>query len=135
MEGIFERFHLRDRATPSRTKTLETPGGTIFLRDACPPSLIERLSVEDGLHAFARLPEREHQLLLSIAKSPGCELAIAHTPEGNIIGQVTLTPGDEWFDGLENAYEISIEVSSHWRGIGLAQQLLAFALEVETLEE
>lgn len=135
LEGIAEQFHLRNRTTPSRTKTLETPKGTIFLRDACPPSLIERLNVEDGMHAFARVPEREQQLLVSIARSPDCELTIAHTPQGDIIGQVTLTPGDEWFDGLEHAYEITIEVSTHWRGMGLAQQVLAFALELDTLEE
>jgi acetoin utilization deacetylase AcuC-like enzyme len=135
LEGIYDRFHLRDRVIPSRMKTLETPKGPIFLRDACPPSLIERLKAEEGLHSFARLPEREHELLLSIARSPDCELTIAHTPGGEIIGQVTLTPGDEWFDGLDNAYEITIEVSSHWRGLGLAHQLLAFALQLETLEE
>ena len=44
-------------------------------------SLIERLAIDDGLYAFARLPEREHQLLLTIAQSPDCALAVAHTPE------------------------------------------------------
>jgi len=87
------------------------------------------------MYAFARLPEREHQLLMSIARRPDCALAIAHTPEGVIVGEVTLAPGDEWWEGLENVYEVAIEVSSNWRGLGVASQLLSFALELDALED
>ena len=132
--GLFDLLHPSGTAT-SRTKTLETPAGQLLLRDFCPPSLVERLKADSGLHAFARLPEREHQLLLSIAKSPDCELALAHTPSGEIVGQVTLAPGDDWWEGFENVYEVTIEVSSDWRGSGLARHLLAFALELDALEE
>jgi acetoin utilization deacetylase AcuC-like enzyme/GNAT superfamily N-acetyltransferase len=132
--GLFDLLHPSGTAT-SRTKTLETPAGQLLLRDFCPPSLVERLKADSGLHAFARLPEREHQLLLSIAKSPDCELALAHTQSGEIVGQVTLAPGDDWWEGFENVYEVTIEVSSDWRGSGLARHLLAFALELDALEE
>jgi GNAT superfamily N-acetyltransferase len=132
--ALFDLLHPSGTAT-SRTKTLETPAGQLFLRDFCPPSLVERLKADSGLHAFARLPEREHQLLLSIAKSPDCELALAHTPSGEIVGQVTLAPGDDWWEGFENVYEVTIEVSSDWRGSGLGRHLLAFALELDALEE
>ncbi len=130
MAGLFDLLHPSGTAT-SRTKTLETLAGQLLLRDFCPPSLVERLKADSGLHAFARLPEREHQLLLSIAKSPDCELALAHTPAGEIVGQVTLAPGDDWWVGFENIYEVTIEVSSNWRGAGLARHLLAFALELD----
>ena len=133
--GLFDLLHWNGSETPSRTKTLETKRSTVLLRDFCPPSLIERLHVESGLQAFARRPEREHQLLLSIANSPDCAIALAHTPTGEIIGQVTIAPLDAWWEGLENAYEVAIEVSSNWRGQGLASQLLAFALELEALED
>lgn len=135
LAGLFDLLHLRGSATPSRSKMLEIPAGQLLLRDFCPPSLIERLTADEGLRAFARLPEREHQLLLSIAKRPDCALTLAHTPAGVIVGEVTLAPGDEWWEGLENVYEVAIEVSSNWRGLGIARELLAFALELDALED
>jgi GNAT superfamily N-acetyltransferase len=135
MSGMFDLLHIHGNETPSRIKTIETPRGPLLLRDFCPPSLVERLTPDSGLHAFARLPEREHQLLISIAKNPDCALTLAHTPGGVIVGQVTLAFGDEWWEDLENIYEVSIEVSSNWRGMGIARQLLAFSLELDTLED
>ena len=135
MAGILDVLHLQGSQTPSRSKTFETPAGPLLLRDFCPPSLVEHLRADSGLHAFARLPEREHQLLLNLAKSPDCALSLAHTPTGVIVGQVTLAPGEDWWDGFENVYEVTIEVSSNWRNLGIAQQLLAFALELDALEE
>jgi len=135
MAGIFDLLHLRGSQTPSRSKTLETSVGSLLLRDFCPPSLVERLIPDIGLHAFARLPEREHQLLLNLSKSPDCAIALAHTPAGEIVGQVTLAPGDDWWDGFENVYEVTIEVSSNWRNQGIAHQLLAFSLELDSLED
>jgi GNAT superfamily N-acetyltransferase len=106
-----------------------------LLRDFCPPSLVERLKAESGLHAFTNVAEREHALLLDIASSPDCALTLAHTPAGEIAGQVTIAPADGWWEGVENLYELALEVSSHWRGVGVAGQLLAFALELDALEE
>lgn len=135
MVDIFDLLHLRGSETPSRSKTIESSAGPLLLRDFCPPSLVERLVSDSGLHAFARLPEREHQLLLNLAKSPDCALALAHTPKGEIVAQVTLTPGDDWWDGFENVYEVTIEVSSNWRNLGIAHKLLDFALELNALED
>lgn len=135
LADIFDLLHLNRSATPSRSKVLETSMGTLLLRDFCPPSLVEHLKVESGLCAFAHLPEREYDLLLKVAKSPDCALTLAHTPAGEIVGQVTLAPGDEWWGELENVYEVAIEVSAHWRGMGIAKQLLAFALELDALED
>jgi acetoin utilization deacetylase AcuC-like enzyme/GNAT superfamily N-acetyltransferase len=132
--GLFDLLH-GGGSSPSRSKELQTPRGPVILRDFCPPSLVERLHVEQGLHAFARLPEREQQLLLSIAKSPDCALALAHTTEGEIIGQVTIAPLDDWWEGLDNAYEVAIEVSTNWRGMDIAKSLLTFALELDALED
>ncbi|HYU73842.1 MAG TPA: hypothetical protein VEL31_14270, partial [Ktedonobacteraceae bacterium] len=54
---------------------------------------------------------------------------------GEIIGQVTIAPADEWWEGIENLYEVAIEVSSNWRGHSIAHDMLAFALELEALED
>lgn len=135
MTGLVDLLHLRGSDTPSRSKLLETERGALLLRGFCPPSMVEHLHADEGLHAFARLPEREWQLLLNIARSPDCALALAHTPAGAIVGEVTIAPGDEWWDGLDNVYEVAIEVSSNWRGLRLANQLLAFALELDALED
>jgi len=133
--GLAEVLQVTRTTAPSRTRVLQTPNGTLLLRDFCPPSLVERLRVESGLHAFTNGPEQEHALLLDIAGSSDCALTLAHTPAGEIIGQVTLAPADGWWEGVEKLYEVAIEVSSRWRGRGVARQLLAFALELEALEE
>ncbi|MDQ2714928.1 MAG: acetoin utilization protein AcuC [Chloroflexota bacterium] len=135
LSGLFDLLHLQGSATPSRSKTLETPAGPVLLRDFCPPSLVERLKADSGLYSFARLPEREHALLLGIARRPDCALTLAHTSAGEIIGEVTVAPGDTWWEGLENVYEVAIEVSANWRGQGLARHVLAFALELDALED
>ena len=135
LAGLFDLLHMNRTGTPSRSRTLETEKGMLLMRDFCPPSLVERLRADDGLRAFARIPEREHQLLLDIAKSPDCALTLAHTPTGDIVGQVTIAPADEWWDGIENVYEVAIEVSSSWRGQGIAHHILNFALELDALED
>ncbi len=133
--GLFDLLHLQGTASPSRSKTMQTATGPILLRDFCPPSLVERLRADDGLRAFARIPEREHKLLVGIAKSQDCALTLAHTPTGEIVGEVTIAPGDVWWEGLENVYEVAIEVSSNWRGRHIAENMLAFALELDALED
>jgi len=115
-------------------KTIATPVGPIFLQHCCPPSLVESLRVDSGLRAFARLPEREHALLLGLARRSDSRLALAYTPAGEIVGQVTLTPADAWWEGLANTYEIAVEASSGWRKLGIARQLLALVFEQEALE-
>jgi GNAT superfamily N-acetyltransferase len=119
----------------SRVKKYETPAGPLFLRSCCSPSLVEGLKADEGLRAFARLPEREHHLLLSVAQKPENMLTLAYTATGKIVGQATLAPVDEWWHGIGNTYEIAVEVSSHWRNLGIARQLLSSALEFESLEE
>ena len=118
----------------SHDKTLATPAGPVFLQDRCPPALVERLRADSGLRAFARLPQREHALLLGLAQRSDSRLALASTQSGVIVGQVTLAPVDGWWEGLENTYEIAIEVSTAWRNLGIARQLLTLVFEREPLE-
>jgi hypothetical protein len=87
----------------SRVKMYKTAAGSLFLRACCPPALVEGLQVDEGLRAFTRLPEREHELLLKPARQPENRLTLAYTPSGKIVGQVTLAPLDGWWQGIENA--------------------------------
>src|SRR2546421_1983389 len=101
---------LSEESGISPHKTIATRDGPIFLQHRCPPSLVESLRAGSGLRAFARLPEREHALLLGLARRSDSRLALAYTPAGEIVGQVTLAPADAWWRGLANAYEIAVEV-------------------------
>jgi GNAT superfamily N-acetyltransferase len=130
-----EKTYIIRDILPSCVKTYKTPAGPLFLRTSCTPSFVEGLKVDDGLRAFARLPEREHNLLISIAQQPESKLTLAYTAEGTIVGQSTLAPIEDWWQDIENAYEIAVEVSSGWRELGIAHQLLNFALEFESVEE
>jgi GNAT superfamily N-acetyltransferase len=116
-------------------QTMATPVGPIYLRHRCSPSLVESLRADCGLRAFARLPEREHALLLGLARRSDSRLALAYTPAGEIVGQVTLAPVDAWWEGLANTYEIAVEASSGWRKLGIARQLLALVFEQEAVEQ
>jgi acetoin utilization protein AcuA len=119
----------------SRVKMYKTAAGPLFLRNCCSLSFVEGLKADEGLRAFARLPEREHHLLLSVARQPENRLTLAYTATGEIVGQATLAPLDDWWQDIGNTYEIAVEVSSGWRKLGIAHHLLSFALEFESLEE
>lgn len=112
-----------------------TPIGTILLQNHCSAELVEQLCADTGLRAFARNPEREHQLLLHVARQPECRLALAYTPDGKIVGQMTLAPVDDWWQDLKQTYEMGIEVSTQWRRCGIARQLLAQVFTDTVLEQ
>ncbi|MBO0781933.1 MAG: GNAT family N-acetyltransferase, partial [Ktedonobacteraceae bacterium] len=54
---------------------------------------------------------------------------------GVIVGQVTLAPADDSWQGLTNTYEIAIEVSAGWRRRGIARQLLQLVFERDCLDD
>jgi len=97
--------------------------------------LVEGLQVDEGLLAFARRPEREHQLLLRLAGQADTRLTLAYTASGTIVGQVTLAPVDSWWQNIGKMYEIAVEVGSGWRKLGIARQLLSLALDFASVEE
>ena len=51
-------------------------------------------------NAFARRADREQELLKRIAKRPDTELVVAHTPEGLLLGQVSICAADGWWEGI-----------------------------------
>jgi GNAT superfamily N-acetyltransferase len=133
---IEERHIAQCESVPlSHVKAIQTPAGLLFLRNRCPASLVEGLEIDDSMRAFARRPEREHQLLVNIARREDSALTLAYTPSGKIVGQVTVAPADAWWSGLEHVYEAAIEVSSNWRRQGIAHELLTFAGKQDELED
>jgi len=117
-----------------QVRIYETPRGKLLLARHCSPALVERLRADDGLRAFARRPEREHQLLLSIARQPQSLLTLAYTLSGEIVGQVTLAPAGRRWREMSDIGEVAIEVSSGWRRRGIAHQLLRYAFDLHDIE-
>lgn len=131
--GIEQRGVLRGRMP--RNAFIATPLGPLQVRSFCSPVLVEHLRADDGLSAFARLPEREHALLLQLAQRPDSAVTLAYTPAQEIVGQATLAPADGSWAGNDHIYEIAIEVSSNWRRLGLARHLLNAVLSLHNIEE
>src|SRR5258708_32356041 len=87
-------YEISGNTSNSHVKIYETLAGPLFLRSCCSPTFVENLKVDEGLRAFARLPEREHQQLLSIARHPGNRLPLADSATGIIVGHSAFVPLD-----------------------------------------
>jgi hypothetical protein len=116
----------------------QAPGGPLVLRDRCPASLLRRLEVDPGIHAFVRDPSQEREVLARIAEEPAGEVVVAHTPGGVVVGYVAVLdpePGTR-FANLPGLLEVgAIEVASGWRRGGVASALLRFAVEPDPFED
>jgi acetoin utilization deacetylase AcuC-like enzyme len=114
------------------------PGGPLVLRDRCPASLLRRLEVDPGIHAFVRAPEEEREVLARIAEEPAGEVVVAHTPDGLLVGYVAVLepePGTR-FASLPGLLEVgAVEVATGWRRGGVAGALLRFAVEPDPFED
>ena len=62
---LHEPTLLQRSADGPRRSAFETAAGSLILQSFCPPSLVASLKADRGLHAFARVPEREHKPLFS----------------------------------------------------------------------
>jgi hypothetical protein len=52
-----------------------------------------------------------------------------------IVGQVSLVPAEDSWQGLTKTYEIAFEVSAGWRRSGILRQLLKQVFELDCLED
>lgn len=111
-----------------RSRTVQLAPGTVHLRDRCPASMVRRLRVAPGLHAGSP-GAREIELLARIAARAENNLVIAHTPDGQIVGDVILAPAEGRWGAVDGLYELAIEVAPAWRDADLGEALLRFALE------
>ena len=116
----------------------QSAGGPLVLRDRTPASLLRRLEVDPGIHAFVRDPDEEREVLARIAEEPAGEVVVAHTPEGTVVGYVAVLdpePGTR-FASLPGLLEVgAIEVGAGWRRGGVATALLRFAVEPDPFED
>ena len=116
----------------------QSAGGPLVLRDRTPASLLRRLEVDPGIHAFVRDPDQEREVLARIAEEPTGEVVVAHTPEGLVVGYVAVLdpePGTR-FASLPGLLEVgAIEVATGWRRGGVASALLRFAVEPDPFED
>jgi acetoin utilization deacetylase AcuC-like enzyme/GNAT superfamily N-acetyltransferase len=121
-----------------RAGAYQAPGGPLVLRDRCPASLLRRLEVDPGIHAFVRDPDEEREVLARIAEEPAGEVVVAHTPEGTVVGYVAVLdpePGTR-FASLPGLLEVgAVEVATGWRRGGVASALLRFAVEPDPFED
>jgi acetoin utilization deacetylase AcuC-like enzyme len=116
----------------------DTPRGPLVLRDRCPASLVHRLDVDPGLHAFARDPERQREVLARIAEEPAGDLVVAHTRDGVVVGYVAIIdpePGSR-FARVPGVFEVgAVEVAVGWRRGGIGGALLRFAAGAEPFRD
>ena len=121
-----------------RASEHQSAGGPLVLRDRTPASLLRRLEVDPGIHAFVRDPDQEREVLARIAEEPTSEVVVAHTPEGMVVGYVAVLdpePGTR-FASLPGLLEVgAIEVATGWRRGGVASALLRFAVEPDPFED
>lgn len=110
----------------------KTCKGTVFIKRKCSCKFINSHQMDEGIGTFFRFNEgcreRQRKLFLDIAVHEDEEVLLAYT-EGLIIGGITvLHPGPEerWGKiGDPRIYEMgSIEVSTNWRGLGVARKML-----------
>lgn len=113
----------------------ETRKGKVFIRRRCSCRFINSHQMDEGIGTFFRFTEgcreRQRKLFLDIACHEDEEVLLAYTEEGLIIGGITvLHPGPEERWGKikdPRIYEMgSIEVSTNWRGLGVARKMLAW---------
>jgi acetoin utilization protein AcuA len=84
--------------------------------------------------AFTRDPERELDLLARAATHPDTCLSVAHTPDGRLVGQVTIcAPAGRWA-AVDGVLELALETSRTWRRQGVATGLLRFVLAAPWVE-
>lgn len=119
----------------TRTGRLETARGAVLLRNLCPPSLLARLHADAGLVAFTGEPGREHALLLRAAAHPDTCMAVAHTPEGAIVSEVTICAPEGRWAAVDGLLELALETSRDWRRLGLASALLDVTLGASWVEQ
>ncbi len=103
----------------------------MLFRSGCPDTLIRQLKIDPGLgHLTSSSPTVERERLIGTARRRDGNVTLAYTDDGVIVGYVAISHPDErdrW-GNIKDVYEmLAIDVSRHWRGRGIGQQLLRVA--------
>ncbi|WP_027365289.1 GNAT family N-acetyltransferase [Desulfotruncus alcoholivorax] len=114
---------------------LETPQGTVYIEGPCPGDYLAELTMNDKLTNF-RPPEKQKDALIMIAEMPVGMIYIARH-EKEIAGYVTFHPSDESSRWIKHPRVLElggIEISSDWRRMKLAENLLKVSFQNPELE-
>ena len=124
-----------DRAPAVRSTLVETARGSVQLRDWASAAQVRQLRPDPGLDSFTGDAERQHTLLERLADLPSCVLKLAHTPDGTLVGYLTLARSEHRWSRLERVWEVGLEISRDWRRLGLARALLDFSCRAEHADD
>jgi acetoin utilization protein AcuA len=120
---------------------MASPRGVIRIVGACPPSFLHTLQLDEGIGRFARYRSIISGIgtLKTVAALPDANVTVALAPSGQIIGYVECSYPDAiegWHkneDGL--CYELgAIEVSRHWRHLGIAKAMTSLIVSDPFIE-
>ncbi|WP_071393816.1 GNAT family N-acetyltransferase [Bacillus tuaregi] len=120
------------------SKELTTPVGTLIVEGPMSPEQLSELEFDTGLVAF-RPPNKQHEAVIEIASLPEGRIIIARL-EKTIVGYVTFLypdPLERWSEiKMENLIELgAIEVSSHYRSLGVGEALLTVSMMDDAMED
>jgi acetoin utilization protein AcuA len=124
-----------------RETVFSSPRGAIRLFATCTPSFLHMLQIEEGIGRFARYRSiiSGIETLEAVARLPDANITVALSPSGQIIGYVECSYPDAiegWRqndDGL--CYELgAIEVSRHWRHLGIAKAMTSLIVSDPFIE-
>ena len=113
----------------------QTLRGTLVVETHCTPEELQRWTLAEGLGIFWNGDrERQKEALIKIAAQPEGNVVVARTPDGTVVGFLTILPPDpseRWGrDRIPGLLELGgIEVAREWRGLGIGRKLLEAAFE------
>ncbi|MDD5747576.1 MAG: GNAT family N-acetyltransferase [Actinomycetota bacterium] len=120
----------KPEAPPRKNKkALDTPRGMVEIENYSPSSMLEKLSIDDGIFMFSRHnPERQKEALVNVAKSDGGNVVTAVIGE-TLVGYVGIhhpSERERWGKPKYNwLFELgAIEVSRNYRKLGIANAML-----------
>jgi acetoin utilization protein AcuA len=115
--------------------------GPLRIIRACSRQQLQMLELDDGIGRFARYRSIISGLetLTKVAALPDANVTIALSPAQRIIGYIECSYPDAiegWRDNADGlCYELgAIEVSRHWRRLGIARAMVATILADEFIE-
>jgi acetoin utilization protein AcuA len=117
-----------------------TPRGPIKIQMPAPAELIESLDPDPGIEVF-HPPVKMQRILARIARSlNGAALVAYRAADRLLVGYIAFHPPDariRWGrQQIPNLWELEvIEVSAHWRGLGIGRQMLTTAFQTHFFDE
>ncbi len=125
-----------------RSTDIVTNRGVVHIRSHCSPDFVDQLEMDEGIGVFAhyRSIVRDKEALKGVAALEEGNVVLAYVDDGKIVGYVAFSnpsPMERWGrDSTLPLYELgSIEVSRHWRRLGIARKMVELAMADEDVED